>query len=64
MSQFFKEKAHLKTDMKKYSENWDSIFNKYKCSCHLFEECVCDLCQGSRMATKEEMETIKVNNEN
>lgn len=37
MAQEFKETAHLKTDLKKYQQNYDHIFNKAKCEC---EECM------------------------
>lgn len=30
MAQSFKETAHLKTDLKKYNENYDKIFGKKK----------------------------------
>ena len=45
MAREFKETAHLKTDLNKYAENFDHIFRKYKCNCHLFEDCSCDTCK-------------------
>ena len=45
MAREFKETAHTKTDMQKYGDNYDHIFKKYKCNCHLFENQVCDACQ-------------------
>lgn len=44
MGQFVKENAHLRTDVKKYAENYDRIFKKPKCDCELFEDRVCNLC--------------------
>jgi hypothetical protein len=46
MAREFKETAHTKTDLKKYGDNYDHIFKKYKCNCHLFEERCCNICQN------------------
>lgn len=45
MGQDFKETAHFKTDLKAYRENYDHIFKKYKCNCHLFDNQTCDTCK-------------------
>lgn len=45
MGQDFKETAHFKTDLKAYWENYDRIFKKYKCNCHLFDNQTCDTCK-------------------
>jgi hypothetical protein len=37
MAQTFKETAHLKTDLAKYQDNHDHIFNRANCKC---EECI------------------------
>ena len=39
MGQFVVENAHLSTDMKKYGDNYDHVFNRDKCQC---EECLKD----------------------
>lgn len=48
MAQSFKETAHLKTDLKAYGENYDHIFKKYSCNCHLVDRQVCDTCQKTK----------------
>lgn len=42
------EVAHIRTNLDTYAENWDHIFKKYKCNCHLFENCVCDVCREDK----------------
>jgi hypothetical protein len=56
MSQFFKETAHTKTDMQKYSESYDHVFNRNECQCEL-----CDM-KPKRMATREEIKSLSENN--
>lgn len=53
MAREFKETAHLKTDLNKYAENFDHIFKKYKCNCHLFEDCTCEKCKPSESLDQE-----------
>jgi hypothetical protein len=45
MGRGFKEVAHLNTNLDAYAEGYDHIFKKYKCNCHLFEDCSCDICK-------------------
>jgi len=47
MAQSFPETSHLNIDRVKYGENYDRIFNKYKCNCHIFEDRVCNICRES-----------------
>lgn len=59
MAREFKEVAHLKTNLKDYGDNWDHVFNKYKCNCHLFEECICDICQESKESNLDESDSLE-----
>lgn len=38
MAREFKETAHTKTDMQRYGERYDHIFNREICKCDLCEE--------------------------
>lgn len=52
MAREFKEKAHLKTDSKKYFDNYIHVFSKELCEC---EECL----GVTRMVTKEKLENVQ-----
>jgi hypothetical protein len=55
MAREFKETAHTKTDMQKYGDSYDHVFNRKECKCDL-----CDM-KPKRMATKEEIKSLDEN---